>query len=287
MVQFARDVKRFVYPKPLLINKVSIKLPRNHMLPVYLHRHNYYDRFLPYLVSKITESGLIVDVGANVGDTLVAMATENPDLHYLCIEADPEFFQYLEINTGRLRKHFPNIRIRLEQEFVGFNVDDVSLAGKFGTKHANFSPKLGMQIFSSKPLDVILKRFEWMGEVLLIKSDVDGFDWDVIDSGMNTVKESFPILFFEVAVFESSQLASYKNTLESLAHIGYDFWAIFDNFGQIIFQTKNIDTVSQMIEYLDRIRTDQRNRTIYYFDVLASTQKHASFLSMQIDEYLK
>jgi FkbM family methyltransferase len=256
------------------------------MLPTYIHRHKKYDRFLPFLVSKIRNYGLVVDVGANVGDTLVAMATNNPNLQYLCLEPDWKFFQYLELNSTSVKEKFPETKISLKREFVGINVNEVSLTGKFGTKHAT-SKTSAAQTFSSKSLDSILEEMDLSGGVILLKSDVDGFDWDVLDSSINAIKRSEPILFFEVAIIEGGQIENYKRTLKTVQLAGYDFWYIFDNFGQFIFHSQDLSLVFQMLDYLEKNRTDQRNRTIFYFDILVSTNKDRNFLSSVVDQYEK
>lgn len=56
----------------------SIKLPANHMLPVYQKYHPKYDRFLPHLVKYIEPSDTVIDVGANVGDTLAGIVRLKP-----------------------------------------------------------------------------------------------------------------------------------------------------------------------------------------------------------------
>ena len=69
----------------------SIFLPANHMRPIYQEHHRKYDRFLPHLVKYIGDGESIIDVGANVGDTLAGMVEANQSSKYICIEPDDIF----------------------------------------------------------------------------------------------------------------------------------------------------------------------------------------------------
>ncbi|MEI7464384.1 MAG: hypothetical protein WCJ87_03490 [Burkholderiales bacterium] len=54
-------------------SRVSILMPKNHRLAEYKKRHRLYDQFLPHLARYLPTGGVVVDIGANVGDTLAAM----------------------------------------------------------------------------------------------------------------------------------------------------------------------------------------------------------------------
>jgi tRNA G46 methylase TrmB len=77
------------------LGRLLIHLPRYHKLPEYQQRHRQYDRFLPHLIKDLDHDDIVIDVGANCGDTLAGMVSKNPKLHYICIEPDNEFYSYL------------------------------------------------------------------------------------------------------------------------------------------------------------------------------------------------
>jgi hypothetical protein len=54
----------------------SIELTPDHLLPTYQKNHPKYDRFLPVLVAHLEKGCVIVDVGANVGDSVNSPKTK-------------------------------------------------------------------------------------------------------------------------------------------------------------------------------------------------------------------
>ena len=55
------------------IGQHVITIPGDHTLPAFQGVSRLYDRFLPVLCSQLPPQGVIVDVGANVGDTTAAI----------------------------------------------------------------------------------------------------------------------------------------------------------------------------------------------------------------------
>ena len=86
------------------IDGVSIKLDYTHRLTDYQKYMRFYDRFLPHFIQYLPSKSTVVDIGANVGDTLVAMVSKKSDLEYVCIEADLKFYEDLVDNLSILKK---------------------------------------------------------------------------------------------------------------------------------------------------------------------------------------
>lgn len=83
------------------IGKYMISIPPNFALPKLQSTVKLYDRFLPVLASKIdAENKLIIDVGANIGDTTIAMMQHCKN-RFLCIEPS-SVLPYLEENIKNL-----------------------------------------------------------------------------------------------------------------------------------------------------------------------------------------
>jgi hypothetical protein len=76
-----------------LIEGLPLSLPPDHGLPKFQAEHVMYDRFLPEL-ARCLEGGAnttIIDVGANVGDTALAMVSHcKPRI--LCVDGFSEYF---------------------------------------------------------------------------------------------------------------------------------------------------------------------------------------------------
>ena len=82
-----------------LIGNSYLKLDYNSRLPDFKSSFLDYDRFLPHFVKYLPANSSVVDVGANVGDTLFEMVNANSNLEYICIEADGNFYKDLKINV--------------------------------------------------------------------------------------------------------------------------------------------------------------------------------------------
>lgn len=244
----------------------SIFLPSYSEIPKYQELYKKYDRFLSYLVSYINSDETIIDVGANVGDSLAGMIEENENCSYLCIEADEYFFDFLCKNVEIIKNKMNNSKIFLNNSLVGKNITNVSLEGTRGTKHAVIDSNGGIQ---SKALDEIVLMYPEIKNIRLLKSDVDGFDYDVINSSLEIIKKYKPLIFFECQYDFKWQLNGYLKLFNTLNSLGYDRYVVLDNFGDIMLQTVEIKIIKQLLEYIERQNNKESTRTIYYFDILA------------------
>ncbi len=257
----------------------SIKLSANHLLPEYQERHLKYDRFLPHLAKYATAADTIVDIGANVGDTLAGMAEQNSISNYICIEPDDSFYNHLEKNIARIKKSIKSLKIQTIKALVGKNISNVSLYGKGGTKHAVIEDEGRTK---SLPLDEIIPNTL---NVRILKSDVDGFDYDVLDSSMAVIEANKPIIFFECQYDFEYQKNGYINTLKVLESSGYCDWTVFDNFGELVVRTNNINIISQLMNYIWQQNIGNATRTIYYFDILCVQKKDSLLIDKVLSEY--
>ena len=278
--KFSEYVKRLILGDVVYhYQHFSIRLPRGHQLPKFQKNHAKYDRFLPHLV-RYLRSSTVVDVGANCGDTLAGMVDQNPHLQYLCIEPDSTFFTYLEANIVRMTSVQPNLQITVQMCLVGESVTNVALDGTGGTKHA----VPGAGTLQAKGLDQILESC-FIDDVSLLKVDVDGFDYDVLDSGRKTLSSCHPLLFFECQYFEEFQKSGFEKTLIWLSINGYDHWVIFDNFGEVLIKTNELQYVLQLINYVWSQNAVGATRTIFYFDILACSRKDLRTVEAAVNSY--
>lgn len=257
----------------------GIQLPPGHGLPRYQAGHKQYDRFLPMLVTHI-DSGTVIDVGANVGDSLAAMISANGSLHYLCVEPDPCFFRLLVSNIERIKAVKSGAKIHSVNALAGRAVTNVALEGSAGTKHA----VLGSGTHASRSIDQIVDEVK-LPLVRLLKSDVDGFDFDVLDSADAVIESVQPLLYFECQYFNQDQRNSYLRTIERLAAKGYSDWSVFDNFGALMLRTTDLNVLQQLIEYVWHQNLGASTRTIHYFDILACSQQNKSVVDLALAEY--
>jgi FkbM family methyltransferase len=273
--------------KKVFFGSFELSLPLGHKLPVYLSVHKKYDQFLPFLVSFFGESEIVIDVGANCGDTVAAMAISNSKLKYVCIEPDTSFFEFLEKNTKSIESQLPEVKIKNLKYFVGSEVDSVSLDGVGGTKHAVLSKDI--TAIRSVSLDEIvkdkLKDFCPNESVRLIKSDVDGFDWDVLNSGKELIARDLPMLYFECQFDNLNQKNKYSELISYLNNNDYCWFAMFDNFGQVILRTSDTIIIENLFDYLWSQNVGESTRTVYYYDILAYTNKNHDFVNDVLSKY--
>jgi FkbM family methyltransferase len=247
---------------------VTIRLPADHRLPEYQRAHPLYDRFLPRLAAALPAGAHVVDVGANVGDTLAAMHAANPTLTFTCIEPDPRFCDYLDTNIARLRARDPGLQVTVERAMVGKAVASAALAGGGGTAHAE--PGQGL---ATTTLDVLV-----IAPVVLLKSDVDGYDWDVIDSADAVIGRDAPLLFFECLLDTAAQKAGFEATIARLATSGYDDWSVFDNFGALLLRAASPASLLALLDYVWEQNQGRASRTIWYVDVLAAVPRDRTLI---------
>jgi FkbM family methyltransferase len=260
----------------------KIALPADHMLPIYQRVHPQYDRFLPHLAKYLPKHTTVIDVGANCGDTLAAMFDSNKNLHYVCIEPDPEFYNYLTRNIAAMNSAVADASIKAVQSLVGKEVTNVSLAGSGGTKKAVFNDTPGS--IAARQLDEIILT-EQIADISLIKSDVDGFDYDVLRSGWGYITNHKPCLFFECQLDHEFQLQKYQALFKDLWDEGYTHWVVFDNFGAAMLQTASLDNITDLLSYVWQQNRLRSTRTVNYVDVLGFVDRDVDWISSAIKRF--
>lgn len=199
---------RFNIDQKHSIGGVYVDLPADHMLPVYQKKFQNYDRFVPHLVKSLPKESIVLDVGANVGDTAAAMVAANSSLKYICIEGDSDFYKYLIKNIMKIQKVYPQSYIDPRQYLVGTPKGSVALEGSGGTKHAIASDGASAQF--AVPLDRIVPE-EDSQRISLIKIDVDGYDHEVIESANTLLSVNEPLVYFECYYDNRDQFEAYKS----------------------------------------------------------------------------
>ncbi|RZL03857.1 MAG: FkbM family methyltransferase [Rubrivivax sp.] len=272
----------------------AIALPADHLLPHYQQQHKFYDHFLPHLAKALPQGSVAIDVGANCGDTVAAMFDTNPTLSYICVEPDQGFYAYLAHNSALIRQSHPQADLRLVQSLVGKQGTSAVLTGGGGSKRAlavsgEDDPALqGASVHRSISLDDIAtaQLGDQLQRISLLKSDVDGFDHDVLASAARVLDQVKPVLFFECQATDEAQLAAYKACLSSLALQGYTRFWLFDNYGNPMLSTGDAQAVNQLFDYIWRQACQGATRTMYYVDILATHEGNAALAETAVQSYL-
>ena len=227
--------------------KKSLILPPGHLLSMYNFLYPKYDQFISKQVKKIDNNKSVIDIGANIGDTLFRLYHNNPTLRYYSIEADEYFFKYLEKNKKKLSTNLLQ-NITLIKELVGLDLSGNLTQNDTGTKTL-IEGEVGLK---SKTLDEIILEHN-IDDISLIKVDVDGYDFNVLFSGMKSIIKYKPKLFFE---YMSLNQKGYVSLIEKLFDIGYKNWSILDNYGEIMLEN---ESYSKIIEF---IKSNSNNNKI-------------------------
>lgn len=268
------------------IGRYTIALPPEHLLPEYQAEHPRYDRFLQHLSAQLNAWDVVIDVGANCGDTLAALLLGKQSLEVVCIEPDPGFFAYLERNAETLRVAAAPARVQLVQALVGQSVGQATLHGSGGTRQAQVAAA-GSGI-AARRLDDLISALpgDVAARVRLLKSDVDGWDYDVIGSAPTLLRGAHPMLFFECQTDTDAQRQAYIRTVQALLERGYAQVYVFDNFGGLMVRCNAMPPVEALIDYVwQQQQQGLATRTVHHLDLLVCSEADVALAERAIQAF--
>jgi len=139
---------------------------------------------------------------------------------------------------------------------------------------------------SATPLDRILSDLHISpSQVSCVKTDTDGYDYDVINSANYLIRHSTPLLFMECYYPTESHLLEYKKMISSLEKLNYSQWAVFDNYGSLLLASSNSSQVISLMDYVQRQNNGTDTRTIFYLDILAWSENLKDSIEKCLSEY--
>jgi FkbM family methyltransferase len=271
------------------IGQYTITLPPNHMLDIHQQSFGNYDKKLPVLASFIESkysSMTIIDIGANIGDSAVALrnACKAP---IICIEGNQKFLPLLKVNIMNL----PGT-IRIVPKFIG--PESIESMGRIvtdnGTAHIERKvdrDQLGHQldkISVTTYKEVSIANAD-LPEVRLIKTDTDGFDFKIILSLINQIKSSLPVLFFEFDPSFSPKDEKFEafDAIDELIKVGYLHYVIYDNFGNYMFSFSDAasERFKDLVCFLEQSRICGGG--VVYLDVSCFAEKDVDLFRQLVD----
>ena len=259
------------------VGNIHLWLPPEHLLPIYKQKYRLYDSFLPVLANRLPERSTVIDVGANIGDSCKSMYFSNSSLNILCVEPDPKFFKYLKFNTRKIPKH----SLFLHEVLVTESGSAFKLVGKGGTKSMQVTNQSSLK---TATLDSLCSVISAGSQISLIKTDVDGFDFDVLLSGRSVISEKQPLVFAEFSFVDSSSLAKYLNVVNFLINAKYTRAFIFRNTGG--FEC-SID-LNQLEDFLRKnVNSSNHFVGVSYFDIMFSAENFLDIAKLAIDDFKK
>ena len=212
-------------------------MPLSHDLPVHRARHPDYSRNLGRVAAALHEArpgAPIIDIGANIGDSVAIIRDQVPEVPILCIEGDPQFLPYLHYNVRGLAE------VEIAPVYVrhAAGQDDGKLAVLRGGGTASLVDQAGVvatDVITTRSLDDILGDHLRFANPGMLKLDTDGHDADILLQAESVLAAARPIVFFE---FDPSMAASIGGTdpqsaLDLLDRLGYRRSLFFTNTGAL------------------------------------------------------
>jgi len=298
-----RLTNKFKKPNMLLeteyfFGDYKVILKGNHVLPKYQESFPLYDRFLPVLCSKF--EGLIIDIGANVGDSTIAIFSKNSKSFIVGVEPDKAFFDECihNININDLSRRFLGINKFVSTTIGNYKVEKNETLSTGSISFDSNPTKKNNTISFLELMDLIPSEKKTKFDIL--KIDTDGFDWDILDSFISYNKKSHfkpRFIFFEMQTYLNNKgvkdinrnqiLESYKLSIERLQTIGYNNFCLLDNFGTPIKVTKSISEIFQLSDYIKRSQIYNSHSTIYYLDILAFSNFELNYVNQALSNLYK
>ena len=221
-------IKSIDPPCKMSIRGKELYMPLSHSLPFYITSLPHYDMAMSRIGNFIrSKYGFLkgIDIGANIGDTISICYDDESD-HFLAIEANPFFFNYLSQNfTGKNVKML-NVLCSSAESKKSFKISAVDGTAIINESHS------GVEL-EEKPLDLIIRDNPEFIDANFLKVDTDGYDFAILAGAKKFLRSNLPAIFFESYPLNESYIKSLFETLETLRDLGYKTALIYDNFGYL------------------------------------------------------
>lgn len=200
---------------------VRMIMPENDIMTHHIIDYDrYYELDLLEAIAAMKLGGTYVDVGGCLGNHALFFAMECPSERILSYEPNPDNFKCLLGNI---------LANDLSSKIYAFNMAIHDTARQVSVRcstipsdtHKGRSNMGGAKVFEEETDNMISARtldevVGTLGDISLIKIDVEGLDVNVLRSGMNIIKENKPVIAIE-APEESAQ----KEIADMLLPLGY------------------------------------------------------------------
>ena len=269
-------------PRKRKIGNIVIKAPEKHLMVELqkTQRQPYRDIAVGIIAKYVSEKypgETIIDIGANIGDTaaIIANYSSNP---LILVEPSDYYYEILIKNIDFI----PNVR-RVEKVLVSAQPINGGML-KHTTKGTARFIELGEQgeKFTCKKLEEIADN-----NTRLVKIDTDGFDFSIIESSLEWLLRTKPLLFYENSITDLKTLEESNKVLKELAQIGYDYFIVWDDPGYHIVSTSDLDILFSLNRYLFKIWSSRtRRESICNYDLLC-VPAHDKDIFESVTDYYK
>jgi FkbM family methyltransferase len=255
-----RSIKKTKPFKQVQVGDYSLIANSIHPIEDNIIHNKYYSSNLPriakYMEGKYPVFG-IIDVGANIGDTVALIRTAGVKQHVYSVEGEPTYLSLLKKNVEQFTE------VTLFETFLGEITDRLRGTTEVadGTARLNKNSNANIEI---KKLDDLVKDNE-LQNVKLLKVDTDGFDFKILRGSFSFIKEQTPVIFFEYDAFYLEEQGEHgTNMFKSLHELGYNTAIFYDNYGKMLLSVRvdNSDLITQLYNYMRK-----KEGAFGYYDV--------------------
>ncbi len=223
-----------------VIANARLLLPSGNRLPLFLKHNPQYNANLPRIAKhvKAKYSALtLIDVGANVGDTVAFLRAE---AHFpiLCVEGDEQFFSILQKNLQQFAD------VQAVQAYVGVTTETAPLEIKHNATTAQLVPSSSTTDLQMRTLTDILAQYPAFAQAKILKIDTDGYDGQVLRGARAYLEAVQPVVFFEYMPDELAAFGDDGLSLFPVLHAaGYRDALIYDNAGDLMLSLRVDDAL--------------------------------------------
>jgi len=238
----------------LPVGEKALFMPWSHNLPLILRKNPLYETEIGRLASHLSKTDgelLMIDIGANIGDTIAAL----PPLgraKFLCVEGSERYF-------GLLRKNYESdprtVLLFALLTDVPAQANGARLKETEGTAHVDMIEGSA----AAAPwltLDEIVGKYPAFANANFVKVDVDGYDLRTLRGATTFLERAKPCLHIEVGpqLWREYGGCEVSDGLAFLSKFGYKDVLVYDNLGYFITRdtTQNPKFIGVLADYAMR-----------------------------------
>ncbi len=252
-----------------VVGDAKVVFPPEHDLPFYQRRDPTYDAYAIDVLRDLVLDGrrtLVLDLGANVGDTSVAALSASPCIDVVAVEGDPRFVDYLRRNLAPFKG-----RARVVDGFVG----PIGTANTFARRGSTggFAVAEGDESYSVTTWVSPTTLLEYADgyDRVVWKSDIDGFDIHLLAEHWTDIDGRCDVLWFEYDPVATLGDRVDVDTLVDLLGASGRRLRVYDNLGRPMVDLHPGPSAATGLRALTSWLVAQRegHLTVPYLDVWA------------------